>query len=147
MGSSIDEPPGKEPSQQPDGSTKLKNDNAASPTPGEDEKAKPTNARPEREATMKDYLRVFQYATSLDYVLLVAGVLSSIGAGVTLPLMNVVFGQLVGNFNDFASGNGATESFKSEINRQALYIFALFIARFGLNYINRVIFSFFPLRL
>lgn len=36
-----------------------------------------------------------------------------------LPLMNIVFGQLVGNFNEyFIPGSGiAEQSFKSSVNR------------------------------
>lgn len=37
--------------------------------------------------------RVFQYATKWDYFAYAAGILASIGAGITLPLMNVVFGM------------------------------------------------------
>lgn len=37
--------------------------------------------------------RVFQYATKWDFFAYAAGILASIGAGITLPLMNVVFGM------------------------------------------------------
>lgn len=43
--------------------------------------------------------RVFQYATKWDFFAYAAGILASIGAGITLPLMNVVFGM----FLSFAS--------------------------------------------
>jgi hypothetical protein len=39
--------------------------------------------------------RVFKYASKWDFVAYGAGVLASIGAGITLPLMNVVFGELL----------------------------------------------------
>uniref|UniRef100_L7JDC7 Lipid A export ATP-binding/permease protein msbA n=2 Tax=Pyricularia oryzae TaxID=318829 RepID=L7JDC7_PYRO1 len=67
-----------------------------------DDKVTPTvSARPEREATFKDYVRVFSYAKKFDYVLMVAAAIASIGAGTTLPLMNVLFGRLVNNFTSF----------------------------------------------
>ncbi len=45
------------------------------------------NARPEREATIKDYVRVFTYANKWDYPFMVAAALASIGAGVvSLPV-------------------------------------------------------------
>lgn len=96
--------------------------------------------QPERRATFKDYLRVFSYATPLDFVFMVLGALASIGGGVTLPLMNVVFGRLVGNFNDYFTPGSTQEEgdFQKMLDKQSLYIFALFIARFGLNYINKV---------
>lgn len=97
------------------------------------------NAAPTREPGFSDYVRVFSYARKWDIVLMVAAATASIGAGVTMPLMTVVFGRLVGGFSDFGSGNGPTEQgFKDTLNKQCLYMFALFIARFGLNYINKV---------
>ncbi|GAO13856.1 hypothetical protein UVI_02004260 [Ustilaginoidea virens] len=79
--------------------------------PGRAEEAKP---RPERNAAFNDYLvrfatvsplqvkpsgylvaekRVFKYASKWDFLAYAAGVVASIGAGITLPLINVVFGK------------------------------------------------------
>ncbi|PNP54149.1 hypothetical protein THARTR1_05356 [Trichoderma harzianum] len=60
-------------------------------------------ARPKRIASFRDYVRVFQYATKWDFVAYAAGVFASIGAGITLPLMNVVFGNFVGSISDFTN--------------------------------------------
>lgn len=110
--------------------------------------AKDRKARPEREATAADYFRVFTYATKWDFLMMTAAGLASIGAGTTLPLMNVVFGGLVGNFTNFATPNAQQASeFSAEVNRLSLYIFALFIARFGLNYINKFCFRLIGIRM
>ncbi|KAH0601094.1 hypothetical protein MHUMG1_02095 [Metarhizium humberi] len=106
---------------------------------GAPDEAKP---RPERTATFNDYLRVFKYASKWDFLAYAAGVLASIGAGITLPLMNVVFGKFVGNFSSFsnfnAGGAGITKAeFQSKLDKLALYMFALFLGRLGLNYINK----------
>ncbi len=97
---------------------------------------------PEREPGFKDFLRIFSYATKWDILLMLGAAFASIGAGVTMPLMNVVFGNLVGNFNAYG-GAAKTQAqaqadFDALVNRQSLYMLALFIARFGLNYINKV---------
>ncbi|KHN96250.1 MDR efflux pump ABC3 [Metarhizium album ARSEF 1941] len=102
--------------------------------------------RPERTATFNDYLRVFTYASKWDFLAYAAGVLASIGAGITLPLMNVVFGNFVGSFSSFsnfsAGAAGITKAdFESRLDRLALYMFALFIGRLGLNYINKALFA------
>jgi ATP-binding cassette subfamily B (MDR/TAP) protein 1 len=122
--------------------------------PKDDEaEAKPAaKERPEREATFKDYLRVFTYATKWDYVLMVGAGIASIGAGVTLPLMNVLFGRLIGDFNAFGAqqGFGAapdTSPFTENTDRFALYMFALFISRFGFNYINKFAFRLIGIRM
>ncbi|KAG9230574.1 P-loop containing nucleoside triphosphate hydrolase protein [Amylocarpus encephaloides] len=125
-----------------------------------------TKARPQREATLKDYFRIFTYAKVWDFPLMGAAALASVGAGVTLPLMNVVFGifcqsksailsahqllgQLVGNFNDyFTPGTTLTQaSFERSINKFALYIFILFIARFVCNYISKFAFRMIGIRM
>ncbi|KAI9166930.1 LOW QUALITY PROTEIN: MDR efflux pump ABC3 [Paramyrothecium foliicola] len=89
----------------------------------DDEAAAEVKRRPERTATFKDYLRVFSYAKKLDLFAYAAGVIASIGAGITLPLMNVVFGQFVGNFSDFTTpgaGGPSREEFASTLDRLAL---------------------------
>ncbi|RSM16955.1 hypothetical protein CDV31_004159 [Fusarium ambrosium] len=96
--------------------------------------------RPERTATFKDYTRVFTYATKWDFLAYAAGVIASIGAGVTLPLLNVVFGQFVGEFTSLTSSIKTTQ-------RLALYMFFLFLARFILNSINKFAFRMIGIRL
>ncbi|KAL2199172.1 P-loop containing nucleoside triphosphate hydrolase protein [Corynascus similis CBS 632.67] len=115
---------------------------------GGNDPAKDTKARPEREATAADYFRVFTYATKWDFLMMAAAAIASIGAGTTMPLMNVVFGKLIGEFNAWSSPGAADATeFSSTINRMALYMFALFISRFGLNYINKFCFRLIGIRM
>ncbi|KAI5465862.1 P-loop containing nucleoside triphosphate hydrolase protein [Mariannaea sp. PMI_226] len=106
-------------------------------------------SRPERTATFQDYMRVFSYATKWDFVAYAAGILASISAGVTLPLMNVVFGQFVGHFSDyFLPGSTVTQAeFQKSVDRLSLYMFILFIGRFVLNYVNKFVFRMIGIRL
>ncbi|KAF2181423.1 P-loop containing nucleoside triphosphate hydrolase protein [Zopfia rhizophila CBS 207.26] len=62
----------------------------------------------------------------------------SVGAGAALPIMNIVFGKLVGSFTGyFTVGSGVTEEqFRAGVDRNALYIFCLFIGKFCLGYIS-----------
>ncbi|KAL0938787.1 ABC transporter [Colletotrichum truncatum] len=105
--------------------------------------------RPEREPTVKDYLRVFTYATKWDIFAYFAAGLASIAAGTTLPLMNIIFGQLVNEFNGYFIPNTTTTEaeFKRIADRQSLYLFILFLARFVLNYINKFAFRMIGIRL
>jgi ABC-type multidrug transport system fused ATPase/permease subunit len=114
------------------------------------EEAPKVKARPEREPNFKDYVRVFTYATKWDIVVYVLASIASIGAGTTMPLMNVVFGRLVGEFTDFFSSAPTPESrasFQSALNTLGLYIMALFFARLALNYINKFCFRMIGIRL
>ncbi|KAF5003986.1 hypothetical protein FDECE_9486 [Fusarium decemcellulare] len=122
-----------------------KNTTTAEETPSE---------RPQRTPGFADYLRVFTYATKWDICLYVIASVASIGAGITLPLMNVIFGQLVGQFTEFFKDRSSmtqsdmTQSdFQRILNKQALYIMALFIGRWGLNAINKFCFRMIGIRL
>ena len=66
------------------------------------------------------------------------GSIFSIGAGLALPLMNIVFGRLVNSFNGYfiPSSNVSKGEFLASVNQNALYIFYLFIAKFIFDYIS-----------
>ncbi|KAF2193244.1 lipid A export ATP-binding/permease protein-like protein msbA [Zopfia rhizophila CBS 207.26] len=89
-------------------------------------------------ASLKNYFRVLSYGTAFDMMLMIASCITSIGAGITMPLMNIVFGNLVGDFTGyFVPGTTITkQQFQASINKNALYIFLLFIGKFVLSYIS-----------
>ncbi|KAJ1327607.1 ATP-binding cassette subfamily B (MDR/TAP) member 1 [Microdochium nivale] len=124
----------------PDGSPLLTKEEVA---------AQDAKLRPEREAAFKDYVRIFSYATKWDYPLMVLAALAAMGSGTTLPLMNVVFGALVGDFtNYFTPGTTMTrDQFQTSLNRMSLYIFCLFLGRFFLTYINKFCFRIIGIRM
>ncbi|OXV08895.1 hypothetical protein Egran_03341 [Elaphomyces granulatus] len=70
---------------------------------------------------MSNYWRIFSYRTRQDSIILFAGIICAVGAGIALPLMNVVFGNLVGDFNSyFIPSSGPTEEqFKNSVNTNA----------------------------
>ena len=67
-----------------------------------------------------------------------AATITSAGAGAALPLMNIIFGKLVGDFNNyFIPGSGVTEAeFRSSVNQNSLFIVYLFIGKLVLGYIS-----------
>lgn len=107
----------------------------SSPPVGSDGKQK---LKADSTPRLRNFWRVLGYATPLDRFLMVAGVISSGGAGVALPLMNVVFGHLVGSFNNyFLPGSTVTTTqYLSSVSTNALYIFFLFLGKFILGYIS-----------
>jgi ATP-binding cassette subfamily B (MDR/TAP) protein 1 len=98
------------------------------------------SSKAEEKATFGHYVRIFSYTTTLDRLMLTAAVTTAAGSGVTLPLLNIVFGRLVGHFNDFfIPGSGVTkQQFLKVVNQNALYIVYLFIGKFVLSYISMV---------
>ena len=96
-----------------------------------------------------DYLRVFSYATKWDICIYIFASITSVGAGVIMPLMNIIFGQLVGQFTEHfkATSTLSSDDFQRVLNGQALYIMALFIGRWGLSSINKFCFRMIGIRL
>ncbi|KAG5799719.1 hypothetical protein H9Q69_001230 [Fusarium xylarioides] len=105
--------------------------------------------RPQRTPKVADYIRVFSYATKWDFFIYALASFASIGAGITMPLMNIIFGQLVNQFTDYFRNTSSfpTDKFQSILNQQALYIMALFLGRWGLNTINKYCFRMIGIRL
>ncbi|KAJ0121413.1 bc transporter [Diaporthe amygdali] len=103
----------------------------------------------EREAVWGDYFRVFTYAKRWDFVLMVGAALASLAGGVTTPLMNVIFGRLVGNFTSFGTpGSSTTQAqFERQLNFQCLLMFILFLARFTFNYVSKFCFRLIGIRI
>ncbi|KAM0559897.1 hypothetical protein ACHAPJ_003847 [Fusarium lateritium] len=104
---------------------------------------------PQRTPKVSDYLRVFSYATKCDFFIYTLASVASIGAGITMPLMNIIFGQLVGDFTNYFKDTTSMpkDEFQRILDKQALYIMALFLGRWGLNTINKYCFRMIGIRL
>ena len=107
-----------------------------------DEQQTDYSSKAENKTTFSDYFRIFTYSTLNDRILLGIAFFGEIATGTTLPLMNIVFGHLVGHFSDyFTPGSTTTKAqFLHNLSQQALYIVYLFIARWILSYISMFIF-------
>ncbi|OAG39811.1 hypothetical protein AYO21_05876 [Fonsecaea monophora] len=105
-----------------------------------DEKKPEKTERP----PFSNYWRILSFRTRRDGVALCISCLCAVGSGTALPLMNIVFGDLVKDFNGYFLPNSTvTEGqFKSAINKNSLYLVYLFIGRFVLTYISTSQFCF-----
>lgn len=91
----------------------------------------------EKAPPFSNYWRILSFGNRAEHAFLVVALCSAAASGVALPLMNIVFGHLVGHFSGyFIPGSGVTEGqFKSSVAQNALYIVYLFIGKFILTYI------------
>ncbi|KAK3381970.1 P-loop containing nucleoside triphosphate hydrolase protein [Podospora didyma] len=105
--------------------------------PAQKEKKSPFLLKPEQKTAIKDFVRIFSFSTWLDKLLLVAAAMTSIGAGVTMPVMNVIFGRMVGSFTGYYGADAETtyDLFKNAISTCALYLVGLFFIRLVLDYV------------
>ncbi|KAJ5102917.1 hypothetical protein N7532_003446 [Penicillium argentinense] len=118
--------------------------------------ATPTEAPPNANSPVGDKLKNFfvyfsiylrTNPTNFDIVLLIAGIICAIASGIPFPLLGIIFGQLIDNFNSEScssseSLDAATQaSYQSEVNGKILYVLYLAIAQFGFMYIHLVCWS------
>jgi len=121
----------------------------AAPPHAPTEKKHPGLLKPEQKTAIKDFARIFSFSTWLDRVALVVATLASIGTGITLPVMNIIFGRMVGSFTGYFSVDAETthEMFKNSITTCALYLVALFFIRLVLDYMAYIGFRMCSLRI
>ncbi|KAJ1716273.1 ABC multidrug transporter [Aspergillus flavus] len=93
-----------------------------------------STSTPEHAGGLRSYIRIFSYADTVGWVLNVLALIGAIGAGSALPLMDVLFGKMITNFNNFATGSDSPDQFRSELNKFTLYFVYLFIGKFVLVY-------------
>ncbi|EKD15485.1 ABC transporter transmembrane region [Drepanopeziza brunnea f. sp. 'multigermtubi' MB_m1] len=107
------------------------------------------SSKAKNKTRLSHYVRIFTYSTLADRSFLIVASLAQIGTGTTLPLMNIVFGNLVGSFNEyFIPNSSVSESqFKSSLNRQTSYLVYLFIGRSVLSYFSMLAFRMVGLRM
>ncbi|KAL8784942.1 MAG: hypothetical protein Q9213_003684 [Squamulea squamosa] len=63
------------------------------------------------------------------------------GAGAALPLMTLIFGELVAKFNASQGGQASPDAFRNDISHYVLYFIYLFIAKFCLIYASSLAIS------
>ncbi|ORY57852.1 ABC transporter [Pseudomassariella vexata] len=120
------------------------------PTAGEPaEQRSPITIPPKYIATIRSFVRILSYGSTLDRVVLAGSLCCSLGAGLTMPLMNILFGQLVGTFTSFfKQGEQETvDEFIHAVNQCVLYIVYLFTARLVLSYLSNLGFRMTSLRI
>lgn len=88
------------------------------------------------------YFRIWRYSTLLDHVLRTCGIISAVVCGAALPLMTLVFGNLIDNFNDWDAGKLSPSDFRSQVSKNALWFTYLFIGIFVLASFNTLCFRF-----
>ncbi|EDN97072.1 hypothetical protein SS1G_02000 [Sclerotinia sclerotiorum 1980 UF-70] len=91
----------------------------------------------EYKLALSHFRRIFSYTNRNDKLLLLAAGGASVLTGITLPLMNVVFGELVGDFSGFYNPDSdeTKKMFTSAINQNVIYMLYLFLGRLVLDYV------------
>jgi ATP-binding cassette subfamily B (MDR/TAP) protein 1 len=78
----------------------------------------------------KAYLGIWKYSSNLDMTLRVLGACAALGAGTAAPLMTIVFGNLINEFNQIELGSISPAQFRAAVDRNALWFVYLFVGKF-----------------
>ncbi|KAI9003540.1 ABC transporter [Gaertneriomyces semiglobifer] len=92
---------------------------------------------------VSEYVRLFRYSTKQDLLLVAAGIVCALGAGAPLPLIGILFGDLVNEFSLKLSSteryNSLTpddlDTFKDNVDAKVLKLLFVAIGYFILTYI------------
>jgi hypothetical protein len=82
---------------------------------------------------LRAYLRLWTYANPVDTVLRAVGCAAALGAGTAYPLMTIIFGSLINDFNNFGLGLLTPPEFRSRLNTNSLWFVYLFLGKFGVS--------------
>jgi len=92
--------------------------------------------------SLRSFFRVhWRYSEPLDHLLRLVGLVSAIASGTALPLMTLVFGSSVDQFNSFSASNSSAAELYQTLSQNALWLLYLFIGRFVLVYIFSICFG------
>ena len=92
--------------------------------------------------SLGSFFRVhLRYSEPMDHLLRLVGLVSAIASGTALPLMTLVFGSSVNQFNSFSTSSSSATTLYQTLSQNALWLLYLFIARFALVYIFAVCFG------
>lgn len=64
------------------------------------------------------YYKLFSFADTTDYVLMVVGVITAIGSGLCLPLMTLLFGELANSFGH----NVGSKNVVNEVSKVCIHL-------------------------
>lgn len=86
------------------------------------------------------FATLYRYATPVDKLIMVVGIVCGVAAGVIMPLMTVVFGSLNDTFAGYFNGSVSYDAFANEMTALVLKFVYLGIAMFFAVYISTVAF-------
>ncbi|KAJ9607762.1 hypothetical protein H2200_007840 [Cladophialophora chaetospira] len=82
------------------------------------------------------YTQLYRYATRRERLIIVISCLCCIAGGAALPLMNVVFGRVAGQFQQFFQGTITKDKFLANLSHNTLYFVYLAAGEFVTIYIG-----------
>ena len=89
---------------------------------------------------LKLYFRIWSYATPIDHGIRICGIVAALANGAALPLMTLVFGDMVDKFNAWGAGRSTPDDLMDAISKNSLWFTYLFIAILALSFLMNTCF-------
>ncbi|KAG9519488.1 multidrug resistance protein 3, partial [Aureobasidium melanogenum] len=96
----------------------------------------PRNPEKKQTTGFAAYLRFFTYADALSVALYLFAAACLLACGTALPILDIVFGEFVNEFNNFATARISKHTFQAQISDTALILVYICIAKFVLFYVG-----------
>ncbi|KAI9660166.1 MAG: hypothetical protein M1821_001518 [Bathelium mastoideum] len=81
---------------------------------------------------------VFSYASTSDIVVMVVSIVASVIAGALNPLLTIIYGQLVGVFQNFSNNTISGSALSASVNKFSVYFVYLALGEFVFVYIATI---------
>ncbi|KXN67099.1 hypothetical protein CONCODRAFT_167782, partial [Conidiobolus coronatus NRRL 28638] len=109
-------------------------------------KVKTSNNSNKAETKSKDkpnvsWIKLYTYATALDWLGLLFGAICAIGSGAALPLLSLILGNVINILGTFTAGTATPDQLMEQIGKSALYFVYLAIGVFATTYIFMAIYK------
>lgn len=110
------------------------------PSEGQENSAPGKPSKKSKDSVWKLYFRIWSYATSIDHAIRICGIIAALANGAALPLMTLVFGDMVDTFNAWGAGKVTPDDLMNSISRNSLWFTYLFIAILALSFLMNTCF-------
>ncbi|KAI3679122.1 hypothetical protein L6452_38431 [Arctium lappa] len=97
---------------------------ASTSTCGDGDQARMDDKEKEKESTDDSvpFYKLFAFADSTDHMLMIAGTLGAIGNGICMPLMTILFGDLIDSFGQNQNNNNDVVRVVSKVSLKFVYL-------------------------
>ncbi|KAF3934517.1 hypothetical protein ABW19_dt0205961 [Dactylella cylindrospora] len=86
------------------------------------------------------YILVWTYASWIDGLGRLLATVAAVGAGTGYPLMTIIFGNFVNDFNKWALGIASPSYFQDSVNYNAKFLLYIWAGKFTLSYTSAILY-------
>ncbi|KAJ6400887.1 hypothetical protein OIU84_016334 [Salix udensis] len=102
-------------------STSKSQDSEEKSSGGRGDQQKPGKSKGDEETKTVPFLKLFSFADSTDILLMILGTIGAVGNGASIPIMSILFGDLINSFGQNQNGKDVV-NFISKVSLKFVYL-------------------------